>query len=36
MVNVEDLSETELQSLKTRFQLLVDQVAAEQASRAST
>jgi low affinity Fe/Cu permease len=33
IVSVEDLSETELQSLKARYQRLVDDVAAEQLSR---
>jgi Low affinity iron permease len=33
IVNVEDLSERELQSLKERYQELVDRVTAEQAAR---
>jgi low affinity Fe/Cu permease len=33
LVSVEDLSETELQALKTRYQSLVDVVSAEQFSR---
>jgi low affinity Fe/Cu permease len=33
LVSVEDLSETELQTLKTRYQRLVDEVSAEQFSR---
>ena len=33
LVSVEDLSETELQTLKTRYQRLVDKVSAEQFSR---
>jgi low affinity Fe/Cu permease len=33
IVSVEDLSETELQSIRERYQKLVDRVAAEQASR---
>jgi len=32
-VSVEDLSETELQTLKMRYQRLVDEVSAEQFSR---
>ena len=33
LVSVEDLSEVELQTLKARYQRIVDDVAAEQASR---
>jgi hypothetical protein len=33
LVSVEDLSETELQPAKTRYQRLVDEVSAEQLSR---
>jgi low affinity Fe/Cu permease len=33
LVSVEDLSEVELQTLKARYQRMMDDVAAEQASR---